>query len=314
MRGIPRQAVKENSPILKSKAYASDIADMDSTCKWLNHMYGLDMSKKASQKYYDSIFQLYASWDVDLIKADDMSYPYHREEIEAVCHSIQNCGRAMILSLSPGPTPIDQATHIRQHANMWRIASDFFDRWEQLKEHLEIAAYWGNKDRLPNWADVDILPLGWLELRGPISEEPHMTRFTRDEQYTSMTLSAILPSPLMMGGHLPSLDEFTLSLLSNEEVLAVNQCSTGNHQCCKEENSIAWLANKVNSTDKYLAIFNIGDVPNQMTVVFANVGIHHNCHVRDLWARTDLGFFDGKFISQVEAHGARLYCLHEFES
>ena len=111
MRGIPRLAVEQNLPVLGTSVRAADIADTDSICSWNPDMYGVDMQKPGAQAYYDSIFALYASWGVDFIKMDDMSRPYdaHAAEIEASHHSIARTGRPMVLSLSPGETPVLRA-------------------------------------------------------------------------------------------------------------------------------------------------------------------------------------------------------------
>ncbi len=106
MRGIPREAADRNTKILGGR-HAGDIADRTHVCTWNTDMYGIDMSRPGAQAYYDSVIQLYASWGVDFIKADDMSRPYLRNapEIHAVRTAIDRCGRPIILSLSPGETP-----------------------------------------------------------------------------------------------------------------------------------------------------------------------------------------------------------------
>jgi hypothetical protein len=142
MRGIPRQAVAWSSRIKDTNITAADIADTDSTCKWLNHMYGVDMTKKGAPEYYDSLFELYAAWGVDYVKVDDISSPYHAPEIEAIQKAINKCGRPMVLSLSPGPTPIEQAEHVKKYANLWRISGDFWDRWDALLKMFDLCAEW----------------------------------------------------------------------------------------------------------------------------------------------------------------------------
>src|SRR5262249_10614950 len=115
MRGIPRQAVEQNLPIKGTNVRARDIADTSSTCPWNADMYGVDMSKPGAQAYYDSVFQLFAAWGVDFVKVDDMARPYFPQapEIEAVHRAIAHAGRPMVLSLSPGETPLAAAAHVR---------------------------------------------------------------------------------------------------------------------------------------------------------------------------------------------------------
>jgi alpha-glucosidase (family GH31 glycosyl hydrolase) len=132
MRGIPRQAVEQNTPILGTSFHAADIADIHSTCPWNDDRYGVDMTKPGAQEFYNSKIQQYADWGVDFLKVDDLSRPYHAPEIEAIRKAIDSTGRPMILSTSPGETPPSQAAHISQHANMWRISDDFWDNWKSL--------------------------------------------------------------------------------------------------------------------------------------------------------------------------------------
>ena len=117
MRGIPRLAVEqEPAGAGHERCGRADIADTSSVCAWNPDMYGVDMSRPGAQAYYDSIFALYASWGVDFIKMDDMSRPYdaHAAEIEAVARARSSqTGRPMVLSLSPGETPVVRATHVR---------------------------------------------------------------------------------------------------------------------------------------------------------------------------------------------------------
>ena len=144
MRGVPRQAVHQHLPVLGTNTTCDKIASATSLCRWNTDMYGVDPSKEGAQAYYDSIFQLYASWGVDFVKVDDIcntnaypADPYSAEkEIELIRKAIDKCGRDMVLSLSPGPAVIEKAWHLRQNANMWRITDDFWDRWGSAPRHV----------------------------------------------------------------------------------------------------------------------------------------------------------------------------------
>ena len=255
MRGIPRQAVEKNLPILGTSYRAQDIANRASICPWNPDMYGVDMSKPGAQEYYNSVFDLFASWGVDYVKVDDISRPYHdhQDEIEAIRRAIDRTGRPMVLSLSPGETPLSAAAHAQQHANLWRISDDFWDRWLALRDQFVRLAAWNSHRRPGAWPDADMLPLGVLNLG------TRSTRFTPDEQVTLMTLWSIARSPLMHGGDLTKTDGFTLSLLTNDEVLAVNQHSANNRPLFDRDGLVAWIADVPDSPDKYLAVFNKRD-------------------------------------------------------
>lgn len=305
MRGIPRQAVDENLPVRGTNYHARDIADVASICPWNSDMYGVDMSKPGAQEYYNSVFALIASWGVDYVKVDDMSRPYHdhQREIEGVRLAIDRSARPMVLSLSPGETALDAAGHASRHANLWRISDDFWDNWKSLDEQFARLENW-NPYRIPGaWPDADMLPLGILELGR------RRTNFTRDEQVTVMTLWSIARSPLMFGGDMTKMDDFTLSLLTNDEVLAVDQHSVNNRPLYDRGRLIAWAADVPDSLDKYVALFNATDSPSAVGVRLADLGLAGNAKVRDLWLRRGLGIVGQEFAPIIPAHGSGLYRL-----
>jgi hypothetical protein len=258
MRGVPVQAVLRKLPIKGTQLTAADIYTKEGQCNWLHDMYTVVPDRPGAQEYYNSLFELYASWGLDFVKIDDLSEPYHAGEIELIRKAIDRTGRKIVLSMSPGETPIADAKHAQEHANMWRTVGDFWDSWEQLKEHFEVCNRWAPYTRVGNWPDADMLPLGRLGIRAERGDD-RQTRFTRDEQRTLMTLWSIFRSPLMFGGDLPSNDAFTLSLLTNKAVLAVNQHSTNGRQLWRRGDQVAWTADDPATGDKYLALFNAQD-------------------------------------------------------
>jgi alpha-galactosidase len=309
MRGIPRQAVRENTPVKGTSFRARDIANTNSICPWNPDMYGVDMSKPGAQEYYDSVFQLIASWGVDYVKVDDLSRPYdlNRPEIEAIRKAIDRTGRPMLLSTSPGETPVAEGAHVAQHANLWRISDDFWDEWRLLRDQFERLRKWAPFIGPGHWPDADMLPLGKVRFGKP-------AKFTRDEQFTLMTLWSIARSPLMMGGDLTQLDDFTLSLLTNDEVLAVNQSSSGNKQLFNRDGLIAWVADAPGLKDKYLAVFNTRDAsskrsPERVVVTLSELGFSGAAAVRDLWAKQDLAQVSAEIAFELPAHGAMFYRL-----
>jgi len=252
MRGIPRQAVVKNTPVLGTNVKAQDIALKNSTCPWNPDMYGVDATKPEGQAYYNSIVQMYADWGVDFIKCDDISRPYgdvQKAEIEALRKAIDKTGRPILLSLSPGATPIAAGEHVMNNANMWRITDDFWDRWGLLSAMFERLDVWTPFRGLGHFPDADMLPIGIIEFTRP-------TNFTKDEQFTLMSLWAIGRSPLIFGGDMTKLDDFTKEMLTNPEMLKVNQESTNNRQVYRENNLVVWTADVPNSKDKYVALFN----------------------------------------------------------
>jgi hypothetical protein len=309
MRGIPRKAVKANLPVWGSKARATEIADPFSVCPWNSDMYGVDMRRAGAQDYYDSILKLYAEWGVDYIKADDIARPAHREEIAALHRAIEKTGRPIVLSLSPGPAMVKDAEFLRQNANLWRISDDFWDDWKALRLNFILMSVWSGYGRPGGWPDADMLPLGRIGIRAERGEN-RMTRFTREEQRTLMSLWSIAQSPLMFGGDLPSNDEFTLSLITNDEVLAVNQKGARGSPIAESGDRIIWVADGGTPGEKFLAVFNVGDKgPIDIRVEWRSVGMGDACRLRDLWALKDIGDVKGGYTFSVPAHGSGLYRL-----
>ena len=306
MRGIPRLAVANKLPVFGTAYHAGDIADMASTCAWNADMYGVDMTKPGAQAYYNSVFALFAIWGVDFVKMDDMSRVYgdHYREIEAAHAAIQASGRPMVLSLSPGETDIKWAKHVQKYAQMWRISDDFWDDWKLLRAQFARLEAW-NAYRLPgHWPDTDMLPLGRLALG------QRDTKFTPDEQRTLMTLWAIARSPLIMGGDLRALDAETLDLLTNDEVLAVNQNSSHNrchHQKNDGDEYSFWTARAQKPDSYYLALFNTEDTPRKRYVLWWELGLKGKWRVRDVWTHKDLGVFADSFGLDLAPHASGLY-------
>ena len=289
MRGIPKQAVVANLPVKNSSYRASDIADPDNLCVWNPDMLGVDMTKPGAQAYYDSLAELYASWGVDFIKADDMaSHLYQPAEIKALSLAIRKTGRAMVLSLSPGPAPISEVAFLRKYAQMWRISDDFWDSWPSLKEQFARAAAWAPLARPGAWPDADMLPLGKIGDPGDRGER-RWTAFTHDEQISLMTLWSIARSPLIFGGDLPENDSFTLSLLTTRDVLAVNQASSNNHQTYDAGGIIAWAADDAAEKGKYVAIFNVADTAQDVALTWSDLGIPAaKAELRNLWTQENI--------------------------
>lgn len=257
MRGLPKVAAEEKLPVLGTDSITCDmIASNDSACSWLSDNYKVDYSKPGAQEYYNSIFDLYAEWGVDFVKVDDISSPYHTAEIEMVRNAIDQTGRHIVLSLSPGETDVEKAEHVGKHANMWRMVNDFWDNWSQLEYQFEICPKWTPYIAAGNWPDGDILPLGELCIRGGTER---WSNFTLDEEYTLMNLWTIVKSPLMFGGNLPDNTAHVDSLLTNERVLRMHHYSQANDELSNVDGCITYTADDPESGDKYVALFNTFD-------------------------------------------------------
>lgn len=313
MRGIPRQAAHAATPILGAGCTARDLAQVNSICPWNTDMYGVDPGHPAAQAYYDSVFALYAAWGVDYVKVDDLGasrlYGAHLEELRLIHRAILKSGRPMVLSVSPGPAALDQGTVLADNANLWRITDDYWDRWDCLKDMFDRCRRWYPFAGDGHWPDCDMLPLGRIGLRNHDGGAgDRQTRFSPDEQLTMMSLWALARSPLMMGGVLPDADPWTLSLLSNPEVLAVNQSGTRPEALPAGPDEAIWLSRAAEG-GLYLGLFNLADTAREVTVDLASLGLAGPVALRDLWARQDQAPASGRLACRLPAHACRLLRL-----
>jgi alpha-galactosidase len=312
MRGIPREAVEKNLPILGSRYHAADIADKVHICPWNPDMYGIDMSKPGAQEYYESIANLYASWGVDFIKADDMRpYDQRQPEYTALSAAIHKTGRPIVLSLSPGPAPVPFAAVLEQQAQMWRISDDFWDNWKLLLKQFDYARDWApyiGKDN--TWPDADMLPLGSIRVHNsPSSQKPNHTLFSADEQQTLMTLWSIFRSPLIFGGDLPTTDAATFALLTNPEVLAVDQHSRENRQVLDRSGVRVWTAESEDGHIHYVAAFNVSESSQKINLLWDELGMKlSRANVRDLWSRSSLGI-EEQLSATLRPHASLFYAI-----
>ena len=309
MRGMPRMAPHKDLPIKNSKYTARDVANPNSICAWNPDMYGLkcEEQEEGALDYYKSIFELYASWGVDYVKVDDIAreYPHCRKEIEIISKARLESGRDIVLSLSPGPAPLHEAEHLKQHANMWRITDDFWDNWDLLLNMFERAEKWCTHSGPGHWPDADMLPVGALR---QVYQDDTWTRFTENEQITMMTLWCMMRSPLMVGADLPKNDDFTLKLLTNKGVLEILSTTHCAHQVYRNENEIVWLAPARTNSTCYVAVFNISDEDREISIAPEKMDLDYTKAV-ELWSHEEIAVKD-IITSKVGSHGAKIYRMY----
>ncbi len=311
MRGIPRQAVSKNTKILKSDRTAREIAKTDSICHWNTDMYGVDPEEEGAKEYYDSIFALYASWGVDFIKCDDIcrELPHEEAELIMLSESLHGCGREMILSLSPGPALLEKAELYKQISNMWRITDDFWDDWKLLYNMFERAEKWCTHAGAGHWPDADMLPIGPIR---QVYDPKNRTNFTEDEQITMLTLWSILRSPLIIGGEMTGFDEFTMSLITNEDILKMHADARFSHQVWRREidgvEHVLWMAASANG-GYYVAVFNLGERNSEISVPLSDMEFEGTLKGKELWSKEAV---EAKEILKVslKSHGAKVFLLN----
>jgi len=327
MRGIPRAAVTANSPIANSTFHAADAGNVNDPCPWDTHMWGVNGATAAGQAWYDALFAQYAQWGIDFVKIDDMlnntTKVYHQAEANAIRSAINKTGRAIVVSFSPGPDdptwlPASVA-NLNANADMWRVVDDFWDyaAITNLAGVFTSAGTWQAAAGLAtgHWPDADMLPIGYL---GPRCEwhASGETTFTHNDQVTILSLWSILPSPLIFGGNVQSLTTdtttgpWTTALLTNEEVLAVNQDALGTHakRIVQQGTTEVW-ARDLSGGRKAVALFNRGTADATVAVTFAQLGISGTPTVRDVWNRADVTGMTTGISVNVPYIAAMMYVL-----
>ncbi len=319
MRGIPWNAVDQDLPIKDSKYTAKQIFNFADTCKWNSSMYGVNTDIPGGIDYYNSIVDLYSSWGVDFIKADNMLSPINKKEIKTLSEAINAAERSMMLSLSPGPAQTRDHEFLDANANMWRVSNDFWDHWDFVLKQIDLYRNWKKYDIKVGHPDLDMLPFGKLRITGGddwvaslikdtsgnIGNE--YSRFSEEEKKTVMSVWCMFASPLFMGGYLPENDHHTLGLLTNDEVIQVNKTAYNQKEVKHNESFSVWTSNIKGEEGKYLAVINT-DAENKTLVLNTNrFWKEKNGVVRDLWGKKNIGDLEKTLSITVPPHGTALY-------
>jgi hypothetical protein len=326
VRGIPKQAVEEDAPIAGSSFHAAEAADKDDTCQWDDGNYGI-RDNAAGQAYYDSVLALYAKWGVDFLKVDCIAdHPYKISEIRQIDAAIKKTGRPIVLSLSPGPTALSHAAEIRRYGQMWRISNDVWDGWRFKRDHPEdtfpqglrdlfdLLPAWAGQARDGRWPDADMLPFGTLAPHPGLGEARH-SRLTLEEERTQMTLLAMARSPLILGANLTRLDDATRALITNKDIIAIDQHARDNHPVAPLppglDSARVWVASgtRDGAEVKFLAVFNLDDKPLPIDLPWEKLGLPSGAHAaRDLWEGRRLDAA-AHLKATLPPHGSLLYAV-----
>ena len=307
MRGLPRMAAHRHLPIKDSSIRCDEAALYNSICMWNPDMYGLNCEEvegvNPGQAYYDSIFRMYAQWGVDFVKCDDIAreYPRCEKEIETISRACRSCGRDIVLSLSPGAAPLEKAEHLKTYANMWRVSDDFWDNWPQLLASFHYAEQWCIHSGPGHWPDADMLPIGALRQDYRADDWTH---FTVPELHTMMTLWCMMRSPLMIGGELTKMDDVSMKLLTNADVLALEKTTSGAHPLYRNDKECVWVTHETNGGAVYVGLFNLSS--EEACIALPSDAIEKEFHTaRELWS----GITASSVSSILPPHGAALWRL-----
>jgi alpha-galactosidase len=241
----------------------------------------------------------WGAWGINYLKYD--WNPNEVPETQEMYDALRSSGRDVILSLS-NSSPFTNAPALSKIANCWRTTGDIRDTWDSMSKKGFGEDKWEPFAGPGHWNDPDMLVVGQVGWG-----QPHPTHLTPDEQYTHITLWCLLAAPLLLGCDLEKLDDFTLNLLANDEVLAVNQDALGKQALCvAKDGDLRVYAKDLEDGSKAVGLFNLGDNPATVAVKWSELKSSGKLVVRDLWRQKDLGRFDGEFNLLVAPHGAEM--------
>lgn len=334
IRGIPRIAVEKNLPIKGTKYHARDIADTTSICSWKNYNYGVDMSKPGAQEYYNSVIGKFASWGVDFIKADDIA-PYPKE-IMALVKAIENGGHKIVLSLSPGNNRDQYKTFLPYHkrTNMVRISGDFWDNQASINVGFRVWKNCTGFEGKGTWMDLDMVPFGRLRINSPDStivpdmKESYRSRvcsLSKDQMKTYITQRALAASPIIIGGDLLTMDDYSYSLLTNKNMLACNQNGVmGLNTYSTDSVDVFVAAHNELPTKGWVGIFNRKKIDMKISLSKKDLGLtaynenykmienKNAFKVNDIWEEKEYTIdIDHEFL--IPAYGVAFLAFEEVE-
>jgi len=278
IRGIPREAVERNLPIKGTRYFARDIADTNSICSWNKENYGIDMTKPGAQEYYNALINKLAGWGVDFIKLDDV-VPNPRE-IVAVAKAIEAGGHQMTYSLSPGDVHHDTHLAHYQRANMLRITGDIWDNAPSIEKGFGAWEKFQGTERPGFWPDLDMIPFGRLTVVATddipnvaADRRARQSRFNPAQMRTFITQRALAASPLIIGGDLLTMDDYSYRLLTDREMLACNQNGVVGIKVYRSGDIDVWFTPHATDPRRgWSGIFNRSKSPSKVTLTKQDLG------------------------------------------
>jgi len=321
MRGIPRKAYDQNLPIKGTKYTARDIADTSKkeNCTWCKYNYAVDMSKPGAQEWYDGLIQHIADMGVDMVKYDDI-VP-HPDEVAAVAKAIEKTGKPILLSLSPGGKvkQTEEACKSFMMGNMLRVTADIWDEQKGIDQCFAAWRKWNGYSKPGFWIDMDMISFGNLQLMSPQPKDKtkkqtavrlaghgysRVSEFTKPQMYTFITMRALSASPLMMGGDLPTLDDFSLKLITDKDMLECNQNGVMGTLEYEGNGLETWVTPKQGSKNAgWLGVFNRTDktIKVKATAQLLGLGNAQDKSLHDVWNEKEIAVGD---TLTIEPNGA----------
>jgi hypothetical protein len=303
--GLAPAVYNANDPIAGTSCTTQQIAVQPLT--WTNgwdNAYEIDYSNPCAQAYINSIVDKFASWGVDMIKVDGITRS-NVPDVQAYSQAIDQSGRQMWLTASAWPVPLSDASGLSSYANSVRVDSD-------VECYCSTTATWSSSvserwSDLPNWLpylsssylpDLDSMPINNNTGSG-------LQDGINDTQRQSvMNFWSMASAPLYVGGDVYFIDSNAVSVLTNPEVIAVDQSSVIPYQVTGGTYPV-WAKNVGGST--YVAVYNLSSSSADITVDWSSLGLSGSADVRDVDAQADLGTFSGSWTAvNVPPDGSRL--------
>jgi len=260
--------------------------------------------------------QTWAGWGIDYLKYDWCSYdliapnkslPELKKPYEIMRAALNTTNRDIVYSLCQYGMGDVWEWGEEVGGNLWRTTGDITDTWESLRD-IGFAQHKSSAFSRPgHWNDPDMLTVGWVGW----GDHLHQTRLTPSEQYTHISLWAMLSAPMLIGCDLSRIDDFTYNLLANDEVLAIDQDALGKQatQALKKEGYQIWVKELADG-GRAIGIFNLSDEDRKIAVNWTELGLKDYKKVRDVWRQKDIGKFGKTFSTEVYAHGVTLVKLY----
>ncbi len=309
--GIPAAAVSANSPIDGTSYHIGDIADTSKPGNTAEDgSAAIDYSKPGAMAYVQSEANLLASWGVDYLKMDFVGpgggkiAADNRADIQAWHTAIQNSGRAIHLALSNSLSFANASTWAK-YSNGWRIEGDVecyshctgLTNWAlRVSKRFTDVPQWIPYAGPGHWNDLDSLEVGNGTTTDGLSE---------DEEQSTITLWSIESVLLLLGTNLTKLDPSDLKLLTNREVIAVDQAGHPAHPVSQSTQQQVWFAK--NPDGSYtVALFNLGSVSATVSATWSELGLRGSALVRDLWAEKNLGKLATGYGATLASHACML--------
>jgi alpha-galactosidase len=272
--------------------------------------------------------QQWAAWGIDYLKYDwnprqtlpAESPGQFRQDAATMANALRASGRDIVFSYS-NSMPFEHIADQAPMFNCWRTTGDIGDSWASMAAkafYMNFPRGQTEPDGPPSdrwapfagpghWNDPDMMVLGIVNF----GNKQHPTRLTPDEQYLHMTQWCMAAAPLLLGCDLEKLDNFTLNLVTNDEVLAVDQDPLGRQAtlASNDGNTLLVYARPLADGTKAVAFYNLGRTPATVVAKWSDLKLTGTHTIRDLWRQKDLGASDGQISLPVAPHGAELISI-----